>query len=278
MADGEGTEEGGRCGPCRRVLGQAGADGCAEFTGHRGQVRLLVDHLVVPGRGRAVAEGGAARRLGEHHPQSEHVDRGGEHATAGELLGCQESRRADLQAGLGQGRTVQCARDAEIDDTRSVLRDDDVRGLEIAVDDPCSVDRLECLGQAGGQHRERVQGQRSDARQYRLQGGTGHEGRHQPGRLPLWVGVDHWRGVEASDPPRGRDFVGEPAPEPGLGAQLGTYDLDGDRTAGPGAAQVDHAHAPLAEPSHQPVAAIAERGGITRFERLHMSPVSHLAR
>ncbi len=278
MADGEGGEEGSRRGPCRRILGQTGADGFAEFGGHRAQVRLLVHHLVVPGRGRAVAEGGAARRLGEDHSESEHVDRGGDRTAAGELLGCQEARRADLQAGLRQGRAVQGAGDAEVDDARPVLRDDDVRRLQIPVDDPRPVDRFQCLGQAGRQHGERVRRQCSDAREYRLQGGSGHEGRHQPGRIPVRVGVDHRRGVEATDPPCRRDLVGEPAPEPGLGAQFGAYDLDGDRTAGLRAAQVDHPHATLAEPSHQPVAALAERSRIARFERLHMSPVSHLAR
>lgn len=147
MLDRQSVEELRRTGPVPRVLGQAGRDQGAQLPGNVREIRLFVDDPVGPRRRHPVSERRPPGRLPEHHTQGEHVHGGSERAP-GELLRREEAEGADLEPGLGEGRTVEGPGDAEVDDPGAVLRDDDVGRFQVTVDDPGLVDGRQCLGEA----------------------------------------------------------------------------------------------------------------------------------
>ncbi|GGY56640.1 hypothetical protein GCM10010299_73940 [Streptomyces tanashiensis] len=67
------------------------------------------------------------------------------------LLRCHVPHGPDRGAGTGQCRRVGGLRDAEVDDLRALLREQDVDGLQIAMDDAGPVDRRKRLGEPDGE-------------------------------------------------------------------------------------------------------------------------------
>ena len=162
------------------VFGERPRDESFEFVGGVGareaQGRgLLLYVLEGERRRRRRLEGRVAgEHLVENHAEA--VDVGARiDVVVGALLGRHVARRADQRAGLGE--RVERARgvllqlgDAEVqhlDEQRVVVvaREDDVRGLEVAVDDAAAVRVLDAVGDLAGDGRGFVEGERARALQ-----------------------------------------------------------------------------------------------------------------
>ena len=101
-----------------------------------------VEHTV----GLALSEGGRAlRRVGDELAEREDVGRRA-HVLVQGLLGGHEGRCPHGDPGIGEGRGVDRARDAEIDYTGAVRGQQHVGRLQVPVDDAFPVHRLKCLG------------------------------------------------------------------------------------------------------------------------------------
>ena len=104
-----------------------------------------MDHAVQqrcrrPGTERPLARGGE----GQDRPQAEYVGRRPDFITRG-LLGGHEPGRADHQARLRQRRGLRGPGDAEINDPRAILRNQNVRRLEVPVHHAGGVDRTQAF-------------------------------------------------------------------------------------------------------------------------------------
>jgi hypothetical protein len=93
---------------------------------------------------------------------------------------------------------------------------------------------------------------------------------HQVGLLVVGVGVEHLGGAERRHLPRPGHLAAEPAAELVVGGQVGAHHLDRDQHAPGGAAQVDGAHAALAEPADELIC--SEGTGVPRAQRLPTLP------
>jgi len=229
-----------------------------------------VDDPIEQGVGGAVPEGRDPGGVAQHRAQREDVGGGGDLARPRDLLGRHETRRPDHRSGAGERGALQRPGDAEVDDARSVVGQQDVGGLEVAVHQPRPVDGLQRLGQPGGQDAQRVLRQRPLLGEHRRQRRPRDVGGDQPGRVAVGVGVDDGSGVEAADPPGRLDLGGEPLPELRIGRQLRPHHLDRHRPAAGGAPQVDLAHAAAAEPGLEPVP--ADDPGVGFRQGLHRPP------
>ncbi|MCQ0020638.1 hypothetical protein LUX39_49110 [Actinomadura madurae] len=171
---------------------------------------------------------GAGHREHQHGAEGEDVAGGGD-LVGHELLGGDETGRADDHAGLGELGGLGRPRDPEVDHARAVRRQQHVRRLEVAVHHTRRVHALQRLRQRGAQREHRslrpgaVRGRR------RLQGDPGHVLGGQPRRPPLGVGVDHGGCEEAAHLAGRLDLPDEPAPEPRILHQFGAHRLHGDR-------------------------------------------------
>ncbi len=144
------------------------------------------------------------------------------------LLGRHVLRRAGDDAGLGQTRVVGGAGEAEVDelDALDAVLQQDVRRLDVAVDQPDRVRRLEPPGRLHADPDDLLDGQRAgpvDPVLERLAGDVLHDEVRQPAR-----GVDGVDGddVVVTDRRGGLALAGEPAAGRGARGQLGGEDLD----------------------------------------------------
>ncbi len=267
-----------------RVLRQAGGDQLAQRPVQAVEPGLLVDDLVqqrgrgVPGEGRQ-----PGRRVGQYGAQREDVRRPRD-ARAEDLLGRHVAGRADRHAGRGQGGgaapglrpggAVDGAGDAEVDQEGPVEGEEDVGGLDVAVDQAQLVHRRQRLAEARAERPYRVGGQRAAVPDGSREGGTGRVRRGDPRHARLGVRVQDGRGPGAADPARGVHLAPEPGPELLVQREVRVHDLHRDGAAPGAAAQVDPAHAAGAQAAEQPVG--PHGGGFVAVERphgVHPSPV-----
>ncbi len=266
-----GHDLGGRRTP-RRVLDEAGADQPQQGRGYAGQVGLAVHDLVEQRgvRGRAVPEDAApGRREGEHGAQREHVARRAD-VPARRLLRRHVAGRADHHAGLGHPAAVHGPRDAEVDEARSVGRQQDVGRLQVAVDQARRVDVLEGGGEAGGQRADRALRQRSVGGDHVRQVGPEDVRGGQPRQRRVRVGVHDGRGEPAGDRPRDLDLVPEAGPEVAVRREVGADHLHGDSAAAGRPGEVDASHATGAQPAQEAVGAQLPR--VVRSQCVHGRP------
>jgi hypothetical protein len=87
----------------------------------------------------------ARGREGQNRAQAENVA-GRSHIVAFCLFRRHESGRADHHPRLRQRARFRGKGDAEIEHSWPVIRDDHVRGFQIAMDHTCGVDRAQALG------------------------------------------------------------------------------------------------------------------------------------
>ena len=135
--------------PALRILGESGFHQRPQPVGYRGDVRLAVHDPVQDGVGVPGAKwrppGGCVRH---RHPPGEDVSRWT--WVPADLLRRHETHRADHHAGLGHRGGVLPPGDAEINDLRAGVRQDDVGRLEVPVHDPGLVNHGQCLRQQIG--------------------------------------------------------------------------------------------------------------------------------
>jgi hypothetical protein len=135
-------------GPLFWVLGQAALDQRPELGGKATDIRRSENYPVQqcvagPGAERPFTGGGE----GKHRAQAEHIAGRADPVASG-LFGGHETRRAEYHASARQHARLRCPGDAEIDDPRSVLSQQQVRWLQITVHDARCVDRAQALGQS----------------------------------------------------------------------------------------------------------------------------------
>lgn len=205
------------------------------------------------------------RRVGQRGPQGEHV-RGRRDRRAPHLLGRQEPgrphRRTDVREGARAGRPG----DAEVDDAWPLRGQQDVRRLQVAVDDTGLVHGDEPLGEGGADGRDLGRAERALVVDLVVQRGSGHVLRREPGPVRFQIRGDQARGAAAPDPPRRRHLAREPRPELLILRQVRPDHLQRDPLATPVGAQIDNAHPARAEPSVKP-----ERADDTRV----LAPQAH---
>ena len=151
------------------------------------------------------------------------------------------------QSGGRQRRGVLGVRDAEVDQLRAVLTEDDVARLEVAMGDPVLVEDCQGLGHAACQLPPLVLGQRAVVGDLIAQRRSAHVLDRQPRRLGLEVGGEELADVRVAHRAQDRDLPAE-AVAGGRGVeQAGSDHLEG-HTLVPGRGRVeDHAHAAGAE-------------------------------
>ena len=173
--------------------------------------------------------------------------------------GAMKPGRADHHARPGHGRGVQGLGDAEVDDLRAGVGEDDVGGLEVPVHDAGRVDHGQRLGQPGGQAVEHVGAEQPVAVDVLGQRrALGVLGDHERLRR-LGVGLDHPDRADALDPHQRGHLAAETAPEIRVIGQFRAQHLDRHLAAVPADAEVHHAHAARAQPGGQPVMADPRR-------------------
>jgi hypothetical protein len=187
-----------RAGPLLGILREARADERRERVRHPVQMCLLVHHAVQHHLRTTVPEGrvggGGIRERG---PEREHIggrsDGGPPH-----LLGREEPRRTDRRTDVRERRRTGGPGDTEVDDPRTLGGEEDVRRLEIPVDDPGLVNRDEPLGQSGPDRSDLGRAQRTLVGDLVVQRRPGHVLRGEP--RP--IGVKIRRDQPGSAPPR----------------------------------------------------------------------------
>lgn len=238
-----------------RLFGQAAPQQRAQVVRHPREVGPLVHHPVQRGR----LGPGPERRHTPGHVHGECAERedvgGGGDGQAQSLFRCHVRGGPDAQPGAGEAGGVGRAGDPEVDDTRTVLGDEDVGGLEIPVDDPRAVDRLERLGDTGDQQQHRARRERTVALDRLGEGGPRNVGGGEPGHRIVHPGIDHLGGEQSVDTPGAGDLVGEPQPESGVRREVLPHRLQHDGPPAPEVGEVHHAHAPGAQPGVEAVAA-----------------------
>jgi hypothetical protein len=146
--------------PERGIFGQHLRDQRVEILGHlgpqRAHPRRLAEQDLGQERGRAVTleRGRAGEAQVQHAAEREHVRARVDRGVGARLLRRHVARGADQDAGLGEGRAALALRDPEIDHLDLIdpaAGEEEVAGLEIAVDDPAGVGGAEGGGDAGGE-------------------------------------------------------------------------------------------------------------------------------
>jgi hypothetical protein len=218
-------------GPLARVLGQAAADQRPDLVRQQIEAGWAVDQpvnqrRVGPGPERPLARTGK----GQDRAEAENIA-GRSDVLSQDLLGGHEPGRADHHVRTGDGAGLGGFGDPEVDDSRSVLCQQHIGGLQVTVHDPCDMDRVQALGQTRRQSQQGIRRQRS-VLAYRLgQGGSRNIGRGQPWHRSVQIGVDHQRREQAAHLPGCGDLAPEPGPELGIVSEFFADNLDRDRPA-----------------------------------------------
>ena len=140
------------------------------------------------------------------------------------------------------------------------VEDEHVAGGEVAVDDAGGVQRRQRVGEAAREPVEVFQWQRPGAGHEVVEARPGDEARDEVGQVRLDVGVEHLDEVRPADAPQRLELVPEAPTRVGVGEAV-AQDLHRDRALVGGDAEVDGAHAALAETTEQAVRADAGRVG-----------------
>ncbi len=123
------------------------------------------------------------------------------------------------------------------------------------MDDAGTVDGLQRLGDPGHEQQDRTRRERAVVPDGLLQGRAGDVGGDEPRDRIVHPGIDHLGGEQSVDAAGAGDLVGEPQAESVVRSEVLPYRLQSDGTTAPGVGEVDHTHAPGAEPGLETVAA-----------------------
>ncbi|WUK09787.1 hypothetical protein OG871_39420 [Kitasatospora sp. NBC_00374] len=250
-----------------RVLAETGREGGAKACGDACEVGLVVDYAVEECVDGALAEGAATGGgVDEHRAEGEDVAGFGD-GGAGDLFGRHESRGTQDAAGSGESSTSDGLGDAEVDDARAIAGDQDVGGLQIAVNHTRLVDGGEGLRQTGAELPDVRFAEWAGALDHggevgSVEVGTGHPGPHGVG-----VGIDDGGGPEAADPPSRLDLLPEALPELRVRGDIRTHHLDREPASARRTAKEHLTHPARTQETLQPVG--ADRNRIAEPELLH---------
>ena len=122
--------------------------------------------------------------------------------------------------------------DAKVDNVRPVFSQQDVRRLQIPVDEPSGVDGSQRFGHASAQYPDAVNREGLLLAENLLKRRSSDIGGHHPGPLGVRVGIDNLRGVESTDLAACLDLQTAPPPELDVIGENGIDQLDRDRAPG----------------------------------------------
>ncbi|UJA08851.1 hypothetical protein HGI09_36350 [Streptomyces collinus] len=240
----------GRGGAAGRLHLHADLDERAQLVGQAGQVRPLAQqHEDRLDRVGAVEGRVAGGREDQHGAEREDVAGAGDAAGVLGLLGGHVGGGADRDVRHRQTGVRDAGGDTEVDHPGSVLDDQDVGGLQVAVDQARAVDGLQRLRHTRGEPAHGLGRERPALVHYLLEGGRRDVGGGQPGHGGPRVGVDHGGRVEAGDRTGRLHLAGEADPEELVLGQLGADRLDRHAPAGRRACQIDQPHAAGTQPA-----------------------------
>ena len=175
-------------------------------------------------------------------------------------LGREVAGRAHDEPADGVAHVVLQVRDAEVDEDRVAVLDEDVARLDVAVDDAARVDGADRLGDAAGEAEQVGRGQRAVVLDDLVEGRAGHVAGHDVGAGRHDVGVDDARDPRVADAREGVDLTGQALPGVGVVRDVGAQHLDRDGAAARVEGEVDDAHAALADLLDEAVRADPLRG------------------
>jgi hypothetical protein len=172
-----------------------------------------------------------AEQLVEHAPQGVHVGGGAGGLPEG-ALGREVEAGADDLPGGGERRpgVVEEAGDAEVADLEGAVGvQQEVGGLDVAVDDALRVRRGEPRGRLGGQIGHPAGGQRARRGQHPGEAVALDQLHHQVQPVVVLAEVEHADQVRVVETPGGLGLQAEPGGRRGVGV-LGEQQLDGHRS------------------------------------------------
>ena len=262
------VQQGAGGGPAARVRVHRRADERREHLGHAVEVGPAVHEPVQHrlGASRAV-RGAPGRGEGHRRPPGVQVDGLG-HGGARHLLGGEVPGSADDQAAAGEGRDVGGDGQAEVDDVRLAVQDQDVAGRQVAVHHALGVQHRQRVGQPPGEDLQRRHVERSVAVDQVVQPGAGHEPGDQVGQVGVDVGVEHLHQVGTTDPAQRLELVAEATAGVGV-AEPVAQDLDRHGPVVLGDAEEHRAHAALSEPTEQAVRTDPDGIGVAQRRDRH---------
>ena len=153
--------------------------------------------------------------------------------------------------------------DAEVDEHRVAIDEQDVRGLDVAVHDVGRVDDVEGLGDAAGEPVQLGRRQRTPLGHVVVEGWARHVASHDVGVGAVDVGVDDRCDPGAADPAQGVDLAAQPRAGVRVVGHVLAEHLDRHGATVPVEGEVHHAHAALTQLLHEAVR--AEARGLTRL-------------
>ena len=213
-------------------------------------------------------------------PERVHIAARTQFPLAHRLLGRHVGRRTERHAGLGHARAAGLLHgegDAEVGDQGLAVLQQDVLGLDVAVDDAALVGELEGGGDFLREPQRVVDGKLLLAMEPGPEGLALDEGHHIVEEAVGVAGVDQPQDVGMLEAGGGLD-LGEEAVAADDGTELGVEDLDGDlavvlQVLG----EVDGGHAALAELTVETVT-VGQGGGESAECVLHFPPLPRVRR
>lgn len=183
------------------ILGEAPPSQGPDLRRHEVQMWLTVDDAIHhrhcrPGAKRAFA----GSREHQHRTKAENVT-GRPNLTAFNLFWRHEARRSDHQSGTSKGARLGSTGDPEVNNSGTVLGEQHIRGLQIAMYYPSGMDLAKSFRQASCQCEHYRSGKRPVHVHDLCQGWTFDIRRRQPRNRILYAGIDNRRGKQATDFP-----------------------------------------------------------------------------
>ena len=261
-----------RAGPLLGILGEASADKRRERIRHPVQLSLLMHHAVQHHLGTTVPEGRVGGRgVGKRGPEREHIG-SRRNGSPPHLLRREKPGRPDSRTDMGERRRPGSPGDTEVDDPRPLGGEQDVRRLEIAMDNPGLMHSHKPLGQRGPDGGDLGRTERPLVGDLVMQGRPGHVLSGEPRPISLKIRRDEPSGAPPTNPPSGRDLAREPRTELLVLRQIRPDHLQRDPLPLAVGAQIDDTHSARAEPSVKPERADDARVLAPQAHHRHVHP------
>ncbi len=232
-----------------------------ERGGYAGEVVLAAPDPVHDRHRRTLAVRRPAGRR-ERHGRRPGVYVGGDgRVVAVQDLGREVAGRAQQPAGLGQPRVLGHPGQPEVDQHRRASLHQHVGRLDVAVQHPDGVHRLEGLGQCVGEVEQVGPGDRALLVDVVVEREPGHVAGHHERHRTVRVGVQELGDARARDPLQRADLAGQPLARLAVADDVRAQHLESDPLAVRPLREVHHSHAALADRGQQPVGTDDGRAG-----------------
>jgi hypothetical protein len=146
-------------------------------------------------------------------------------------------------------------RDTEVDDNWFPIKENDIRGFEVPVDDTGGVDRTKRVREPTTQQQQRPALEWSVLGHDLVEDVTGDVPRHDVGPRSFGIGIEHSCHPSVLHPGQGPDLAHQTVARLSVVRNVLAQNLDGHRASRRIERQVDDAHATLAELLDQPIGA-----------------------